>query len=138
MIDFGTESVFVDTAFFKALADPKDDFHLQAIKILEQIEKESVRLVTTNFVLDETITLIRVRCGLERVKKFREILAGLASFKIYRILIKDEEKAWDWFWNDWSHLSFTDCVSFAVMKRLGIDRAATFDRHFVKAGFKIA
>ena len=35
-------------------------------------------------------------------------------------------------------LSFTDCVSFAVMKRLGIGRAAAFDRHFSRAGFKMA
>lgn len=129
--------VFTDTAFFKALADEKDDFHQQAIKILKKLEDEQAQLVTTNFVLDESFTLIRVRCGLERVRMFREKIATLSPLKIIRVLAIDEEKAWDWFWNDWRNLSFTDCVSFAVMKRLNLIYAATFDQHFTRAGFKI-
>jgi len=58
--------------------------------------------------------------------------------RIRRVTAADEAKAWDWFGLDWSDLSFTDCVSFAVMKRLGIGRAAAFDRHFARAGFKMA
>lgn len=48
----------------------------------------------------------------------------------------DEARAWNWFLKDWSDFSFTDCVSFALMERLGFKRVATFDRHFSKAGFK--
>jgi predicted nucleic acid-binding protein len=29
----------------------------------------------------------------------------------------------------------TDCISFVLMKKYGIQTAFTFDRHFVQAGF---
>lgn len=128
--------VFLDTSFFKAFIDDHDDFHDQAVKVLEELENSKTLLVTTNYILDETITLVRARCGVQKVRDLREALAKLRSFKIIRVTASDEENAWNWFWNDWSKLSFTDCVSFAVMKRLGLSRTATFDQHFTKAGFK--
>jgi len=58
------ESVFIDTSFFKAFVDEDDDFHTQAVRVLKILEQREAKLVTTNYVLDEAITLIRVRCGL--------------------------------------------------------------------------
>lgn len=131
------ESVFIDTSFFKAFVDEDDDFHTQAVRVLKILEQREAKLVTTNYVLDEAITLIRVRCGVLRVKDFQRALVALKPCKIIRVFGKDESGAWDWFWNDWHHLSFTDCVSFAVMKRLGLTDVATFDEHFARAGFNV-
>jgi len=128
-------TIFVDTSFFKALIDEKDDFHAQSVDILHTLEQNKTKLVTTNYILDETITLIRIRCGLGQVKDFQRALVALKPLKIIRVFSKDERAAWDWFWNDWSNLSFTDCVSFAVMKRLELMEVATFDDHFARAGF---
>ena len=50
-------------------------------------------------------------------------------------MVDDDAGAWEWFEMDWSKLSFTDCVSFAVMKRLGLTDVATFDEHFTRAKF---
>ncbi len=129
--------VFIDTSFFKALIDEKDDFHSDAVQILDILEKNKTHLITTNYILDESITLLRNRCGIDRVRDLRRSLAELKPLKIYRVFAQDDAKAWDWFWNDWSHLSFTDCVSFTVMKRLEITHVATFDQHFQRAGFTI-
>ena len=132
------EDVFVDTSFFKAFIDSKDDFHQQAIQVLQKLKSKGSSLVTSNYILDETFTLIRVKCGLDLVKDFKKVLEEFETgLVIVRILVTDEKNAWEWFLLDWSDLSFTDCVSFAIMKRLEINRVATFDKHFERAGFKI-
>lgn len=132
------KSCFVDTSFFKAYADKNDDFHTQALKIFQKLKETKTQLITTNFILDETFTLIRTKCGLTTAKEFKEILEQFESdFKIIRVLAIDEAKAWEWFLKDWSKLSFTDCVSFALMKRMEIDHVVAFDDHFQKAGFHI-
>ncbi|KKS98211.1 MAG: PilT domain-containing protein [Candidatus Gottesmanbacteria bacterium GW2011_GWA2_43_14] len=131
-------SVFIDSSFFKALIDEDDDFYISALAIYQKLINEKALLITTNFILDETLTLIRSKAGLEKVLSFRETILDMRSvLKIVRVLASDESGAWKWFTENWSRLSFTDCTSFAVMKRLAIDRAATFDSHFSKAGFTI-
>ncbi|MDO8657788.1 MAG: PIN domain-containing protein [Candidatus Levybacteria bacterium] len=133
-----SSKAFIDSSFFKAIIDKKDDFNEKANKILKRLEKENASLITSNYILDESFTLIRTRCGLKMVDEFRKNLASSSqTLKIIRVTIADEAKAWEWFLNDWSKLSFTDCVSFALMKRLNLTRVATFDEHFKKAGFKI-
>lgn len=130
--------VFLDTSLFKAAIDPKDDFYTEAKGILNKLQKEKVNLVTSNYVLDESFTLIRKRCGREMVNRFRKDLSKSALVAtIIRVTVADEAKAWDWFLKDWTDLSFTDCVSFALMNRLNIKRAATFDQDFTRAGFEI-
>ena len=130
--------VFLDTSYFKALIDSLDDFHTVAIGVFADLEKEEAELVTSNFVVDESLTLLRVKCGLDAAIKFRDILnAGAPTLTIFRVTADDEALAWTWFIKRWKHLSFTDCVWFAVMERLGIRRAAAFDRHFSQAGFEM-
>jgi hypothetical protein len=34
-------------------------------------------------------------------------------------------------------VGFTDCASFALMRRHRLSRAFTFDRHFLAAGFEV-
>lgn len=130
--------VFLDSSYFKALIDEKDEFHSQAEDALNLFTKNESQLITTNYIVDETATLLRVRCGLDLALKFRRFLAtGIPTIKLTRIVVADDAAAWDWFINDWNKLSFTDCTSFAVMKRLGLIHVATFDKHFSQAGFTI-
>lgn len=133
-----THKLFVDTSWFKAFSDPRDDFHQKASEQFAIIQKNGIELVTTNFMLDESYTLIRNRVSYQSVMEFRQLLKSLSSvLELVRILPEDESNAWKWFVEKWSKLSFTDCTSFAVMKRLGLTDVATFDQHFAKAGFKI-
>ena len=133
-----THTCFVDTSFFKAYIDINDDFHPQALQIFQKLKQTKAQLITSNYILDETFTVIRSKCGLETAKQFKEILEQSdLNLKITRVIVTDEVNAWNFFLNDWSKLSFTDCVSFATMKRLNIKTALTFDNHFKRAGFKI-
>lgn len=130
--------VFVDTSFFKALLDVRDDFHKKASAVSFILEKNRTKLITTNYILDEAYTLLRVRRGLEIAKKLRELVfSGDRNVQVVRVQADDEANAWKLFLNNWSGLSFTDCTSFAVMKRLDLKEVAAFDTHFTKAGFKI-
>jgi predicted nucleic acid-binding protein len=49
-----------------------------------------------------------------------------------------QSEAWDLF-NRWgaAGASAIDCCSFALMRKLSIRRAFTFDEHFRAAGFEI-
>lgn len=132
------DRVFLDTSFLKALVDGKDEFHSLAETIWSDLQKKGVTLVCTNFIFDELFTLLRKRCGLQKALDARSFIAEDTTQLLFiRISIQDEANAWIWFPNDWSGLSFTDCTSFAVMKRLELTHVATFDQHFKRAGFTI-
>ncbi len=132
------KNAFVDTSFFKAYVDIKDDFHPQALQIFQKLKIEKMQLITSNYILDESFTVIRSKCGLDKALDFKSILEQFETdLKILRVLIIDEADAWDYFLNDWSNLSFTDCVSFAMMKRLEINQVVAFDEHFKRAGYKL-
>ncbi len=139
MIKTTLDFVFIDTSFFKAILDEKDEFYIYAVSIWKKLQLRNVSLVTSNYILDEVFTLIRKRRGISKAKEFRQLLIDNAtSIKIVRVTSTDEGKAWSWFLKDWHDLSFTDCVSFALMERLGLRISATFDKHFIRAGFKAA
>lgn len=130
-------NVFVDTSGFKALVDPRDEFHTRAKQSWKDLSTKGVNLVTSNYVLDESYTLIRQRCGLVVARSFRKLIAESGKeIKVMRVTLDDELSAWSWFEKDWSKLSFTDCVSFAMMERLVIKYFFGFDEHFARAGFK--
>lgn len=131
------KSCFVDTSFFKAFIDERDEFHGHSLKIFQKLKQLNIQLITSNYILDETFTVVRSKCGLEKVKQFKSVLEQFEEdFRIIRVLAADETDAWNFFLNDWSKLSFTDCVSFAMMKRLKLTKVVAFDNHFQKAGFQ--
>jgi len=101
------------------------------------IGKHKNNLITTNYIIDETATLLRVKCGLPSALDFRERLNSGFKHISLRVLLRDEQAAWKWFEKDWSRLSFTDCTSFAVMKRFDLTSIAAFDDHFSRAGFRV-
>lgn len=131
----GSNLVFVDTSMFYALVDENDYFHKQAVQIWQEQKLQKVQLITSNYILDETFTLIRQRRGRKVVDEFRKNL--LSEIKIIRVTVADEAGAWEYFVKDWSKLSFTDCVSFAMMHRLEIKEALAFDDRFKRAGYKL-
>ncbi|HED04153.1 MAG TPA: hypothetical protein ENI60_05240 [Candidatus Fraserbacteria bacterium] len=55
----------------------------------------------------------------------------MESIFVVSVTVEDREAAWEIF----KKFSFTDCTSFAVMKRLGLQRALAVDRHFQVMGF---
>jgi predicted nucleic acid-binding protein len=94
--------------------------------------------VTSNFVLNETFTLLGRRAGYSfAAQRARNIYAS-ELLNILRPSLEEELKAIGFFEKYSDHrLSFTDCVSFVLMKNRKIKRVFTFDYHFQLAGFQL-
>ena len=119
-------SLFVDTSMWYAAADSADRSNALAKGILSGGEP----LVTTDHVLIETWTLIHHRIGGRASERFWQALRdGVAA--IESVGAADLEAAWQigLTWRD-QDFSIVDRTSFAVMRRLGIERAASLDDHF--------
>ena len=125
-------SIFVDTSAFYALADRTDRLHSPAVRFVETNER---LLVTSNFVVHETVTLLRMRLGHAAAVAFGRRLLREGLTPVIPITMRDELKAWIFFqrYGD-KRFSFTDCTSFALMKRLGIPAAFAFDEDFRRLG----
>ena len=129
---------FVDTAGWMAMADSKDPLHQECLNSRDEWFEKGGVLVTSNYILDEALTLIRMRLGIEAAEKWWAMTSESPRCKVEWITPERKEKAVHWFfrWRDQS-FSFTDCTSFIVMRELGIKDVLTADRHFITAGFQI-
>lgn len=133
--------VFMDSSALKAHYDSRDDFHERASELMKKIEARETEItgfVTTDYVLDEAVTVTRFAHSHGKAVELAE--ATLAS-KFVRLVYSDAglfsdamrifkdhpDKEW----------SLTDCVSFATMKKHGVGTAFTFDAHFKQAGFVV-
>jgi len=124
--------VFVDTGAWFAWLDRADPDHERVIPCFEQ---NRPRLVTSNYVLDETVTLLRFHLGFETAKQFGDLAFEHALCRVERVRAADEAEAWDIFkrFSDQEY-SFTDCTSFAIMERLKAEYALTLDSDFRSYG----
>lgn len=125
---------FVDTSAWYAYIRTDDPDHRAAATVLEQWEG---RLVTSNFVFDELVTLVRGRLGHKAALTVGEILRSSQIVELVRLSAEDEQEAWYLFSEHRDKdYSFTDCTSFVLMHRLGLAVAVTVDHHFQQAGFR--
>lgn len=130
--------IFVDTGAFLARYLASDRRHEEALRCWERLAQGRERCSTSNFVLDETFTLLARRAGYRfAAERARNVYAS-AGLSVLRPGQEDELSALELFekLSD-QEVSFTDCVSFALMRRARIRRAFTFDRHFSSAGFAV-
>jgi predicted nucleic acid-binding protein len=119
-------TLFVDTSAFYAAADLGDASHQRATEVLDSGEG----LLTTDHVLVESWLLIRHRLGRHAAERFwSAVRSGAAA--VEAVGAADLEVAWaiGQAFDD-QDFSIVDRTSFAVMQRLGVLRAASFDRDF--------
>jgi predicted nucleic acid-binding protein len=124
--------IFVDTGAWFAMAVRNDPDHPAAMGGLERNQEP---LITTDYIMAETATLMRMRDKTARghrlaVRIASSILRQEAAV-LERVTGRDLERALKVFRDYKDHtFSFVDCTSFVVMERLGITHAFAFDRHF--------
>jgi uncharacterized protein len=133
---FTGSDVFVDTSGFYSLLDSDDEQHGTAQAVLVEARRRNIRFVTTDYVLDETATLMMSR---GRTRLTNELFERSLTSDVCRVewmdpdrfettrqfFLKHRDQAW----------SFTDCFSFCLMHTLRLRDALSGDAHFRHAGF---
>lgn len=128
--------VFIDSSAFLAIVDSDDTCHTQVVPIFHEILTYGAQLFTSNFILDETYTLIRTRTDHRNSVKFLKNFesSGIIVLEVSReietaaknIFIRYKDK----------DFSFTDCTSFALIDAHKIDAVLAFDKHFKHYPYK--
>jgi len=131
-------AVFVDTAGWMACADSADAAHRRASAARDAALESGRTLVTSDFVVDETLTLIRFRLGLAAADSWWRQVDASRRLRWERVDSERFERARHLFFqygdNDFS---FTDCTSFVIMRELRLTHVLTTDGHFRQAGFQM-
>lgn len=125
---------YVDTSAFLATLSADDENHISAKQQWTELILAEATLVCSDYVLLESLALIQHRIGLAAVRVFHEDIFPLLSIEwvdesTYRAGIASVLTAAR------RDLSLVDCVSFEIMRRLGIHSAFAFDKHFKEQGF---
>jgi predicted nucleic acid-binding protein len=126
--------IYVDTSAFLATLDADDKNHVSAKQQWIELILSEATLVCSDYVLIESLALVQHRIGLAAVRVFQEDIFPLLNIEwvdesTYRSGIAAVLTAAR------RDLSLVDCISFEVMRRLGIHSAFTFDNHFKEQGF---
>ncbi len=132
--------IFVDTSAWIAIEDKKDVNHVKAVQFKQHLQTSRIRLTTTNYILDETYTLMLLDLGYARTVKFKQKPDGLLDSNLLitiHITPEIEQAAWETFerFNKDKTWSFTDCTSKVIMEQLKLREAFTFDQHFKQMRF---
>ena len=129
--------IFADTSALFALLVRDDLMHIRAKENFAYFARHGVQLLTSSFVLVETVALLQRRIGLAPVHDFNAKILPLLEViwidaewhgrAMQRLLAENRRD-----------LSLVDCVSFEIMEAREIKEAFAFDRHFEENDFKIA
>jgi predicted nucleic acid-binding protein len=128
---------FIDTSGFYALLVEADSAHAAAVRWLVGARSRKTRVITTDYVLDETATLLKARGHAALVGAFFDQLDRSEVCTILPVDRDQFNRARAFFVKHADHdYSFTDCTSFVIMGERGIRESLSKDAHFAEAGFK--
>ncbi len=133
------ERFFVDTWGWVALGHKKDSHHREIVRFYQEAARRKAEIVSSDYVLDELITLLfRRENSTEAVDFIEGILASavLNYIKIERISADHFDQAWHLRrrFKENPYFSFTDLTSMVLMKEMGIKNILTGDQHFFQVG----
>ena len=126
--------VFADASALYALMVRDDMMHVRAKKCFSHFAERSVQLISSSFVLVETIALLQRRFGLDAVQDFHVRIVPLLD--VLWVNAEWYARALQRFSSQGQRdLSLVDCLSFEIMEARAVTRADTYDRHFEENGF---
>jgi uncharacterized protein len=132
------EAVFVDSGAWIALALSSDPLHERAREQWALLKASRARLHTSIPIILETFTFLDRNANRDAALVWKEAIYKPGTVKIIPCELRDLEQSWHYFRRPNLHkLSAVDATSFAIMQRLRIRVAYTFDHHFVVVGFRL-
>jgi predicted nucleic acid-binding protein len=128
--------LFVDTWGWVVLEDSRDPFHQPASLTYSEAAKSSGNVFTTNFVLDETISLLFRRRPFDEAERFVRGLLASPWIGVEEITQARFRKALElrMAFRDKPDISFTDLTTMIVAQDLRVTDILSGDRHFIQAG----
>ncbi len=131
-----TSPLFLDANYLIALEVSDDQHYNEATEHWKTLIDTPLAFVTTSYVFDEIVTFLNSRRQHAKAVRVGNNLRTAANIDVVQVDEPLFYEAWGYFEQHADKTySLTDCVSFVLMKRLGIVEALTFDKHFVQAGF---
>ena len=125
--------IFLDTSAIVALSNRLDERHAEARALFPAVSAMG-ELLTHNYVLVETFSLLHRRHGLRVALHFEE--ASNAFDVVWVDAELHEQATTALLAANQRHISLVDWTSFAVMRRRAIDEAFAFDDDFAQRGFE--
>lgn len=131
------EKIFVDADAFVSVAEKNNSNHKQAIEAAKEMALKEVVAFTSNFAFGEALTVVSQLMGVKLAMKMaRDVKAG--GYNIIDVTGEQMELALERFSVQASkNTRFTDVVNMVLMDELGIETIFSFDRHYLKGGYKL-
>ena len=133
--------IFVDTGAWIAILNPNDQYHREAVAVYRHFQQQKTRFLTTDYVIDETVTRLRYDTNHSVAVMFLERIELLVETRVLTLVEIDNRifrEAITLFRQyDSARLSFTDCTSFVMCRENDILEAFAFDQHFSMMGINL-
>ena len=133
--------IFVDAGAWIAISNPRDQHHREAVTIYNRMQQQETYFLTTDYVIDETVTRLRYDTNHSIAVMFLVRIELLVETDVLTLVEIDKgvfEKSKALFRRyDSARLSFTDCTSFVVCHENNIREAFAFDQHFSMMGIDL-
>jgi uncharacterized protein len=130
--------MFVDTSGWASACDRSQSYHGQADSLVRRARRNGIKLVTTNYVLNELVSLLTspLRIPKHLQVLFLTDLRQAPWLEIVHIDQVEDAAAWQlWESRPDKSWSLVDCASFSMMRGRNLADALTTDHHFEQAGF---
>jgi len=131
--------IFIDTTVWVGASDSNDEFHGSSAEIVKAVRLGTLPLaLTTDFIIDETVTILGKRkgSGAEHAKNIgKKLLSSPRVFTVFideALLLESLER----YPRYKGKLSFTDVCSVVVMEKYGVKEVYSHDSDFDLAGFR--
>jgi predicted nucleic acid-binding protein len=124
-------AIFVNSSGWLALYNRNDPNHPAARALWEELRDLPVRFITTDYVLDQVYTVLKVFGSLQAAQAMHQLVSNSQLVRLFMVDAVIFDRAWRVFLEDEQpQWTFTDCINFSVIQYLGISEVVTFDPNF--------